>query len=264
MQITVYETKRERIREICITPENSEGKCLIWDPETDIITYDRPEAVTRWVNGEAGRYLETVYFELDVEKYNLIRSWIRQKVESYGVVAESTEKVIRIENSRDVWAPKPIDTILDHVIDEVAGMYRRNCRYFGYGQWNFSMKRLHDYIFSLDKRKVLTKKCLCPAYNDFVLSVGRPVFRRAEGNNKKNTFDFIDLEMVIRSTDVDKKKVVANKQEIFDKAIDKIQGSKQFQKYGIPVNFLHMYQFVLRHDGSLMISFDLKPIKGEF
>lgn len=241
MIVAVYETPRiERMKFTQITPIDREGKCLVIRPWDNMIQYERP-----WPDG-------TKYYESDEEIWKVILGAIRDRILQMGLVPESTEKVIPIENSRDVYAPKLYKHILPYVHSFV-------------GHRVVSLKEILTYISDdMNKHLFLSRKCLTPVYDEFVLSVGRPKFRRLDGNTRKNTFDIIDIELVIRSTDVDKQKVKEHKGEILQKTMNKIESSKSFQKYGIPTNFLRMYQFVLRHDGTIIISFDIKPIAGTF
>ena len=241
MIIAVYETpKFERAKFTMITPIDRDGKCLVIRPRDGLIQYEYP------------RPDYTKYYDSDEETWKLILGTIRNRILEMGLIPESTEKVIPIENRRDVYVPKLYKNILPYVHGYVGGRV-------------VSLNELLNYISNeMPKRQFLSNRCLTPVYDEFVLSVGRPKFRRLAGNTRKNSFDIIDIEIVIRSSDADKEKVKEHKQEILEKTMNKIESSKSFQKYGIPTNFLRMYQFVLRHDGTIMISFDLKPITGSF
>lgn len=177
---------------------------------------------------------------------------------SFGVVVGSKTQKHEVENARYYLVPKTLeelfDTLIRHVryVRDYAAIYRHE-------HIVLHLDDIYDYILDeMDKNRFLKKKTIKGPYTDFVLTVNRPKFRREVGNKNTKTFDFIDIEMVVRSTDATKEKVKANKDEIFKKAVEKLENNKSFQKYGVPVNFLKMYQFVVRKDGTLIISFCLK------
>lgn len=230
-----------------ITNPNWENKCLLFNQTTNTITYGLPEARTHRYDGA----FVTTHYEFDEKTYNLIINTIKNRIKDLGFIPDSYEKYQKIENDRRVWVVRDTESIV-HSVEYMVSL-----------RTGAKMKvTLDDVLYyiqkSMSKYDFLKQKYLGSKYEDFVLSVYRPVFRREAGNKKTNTFDFIDIEMLVRSSDADKNKVKEHQQEIFDKAIHKIQESKQFQKYGVPVNILHMYQFVVRHDGTLIISFEVK------
>lgn len=174
-----------------------------------------------------------------------------KKAKELGVVIGSTHQKFEIDNSRDYYAPKTMEELFHTLIRYVQLNYMKKLYFID----------LCNYITeTMDKHRFCRVKRMPGPYTDFVLSVDRPRFRRDVDNKKRNTFDFIDIDMVIRSTDASKEKVKANKEEIFKKALAKLETSKPFQKYGVPINFLKMYQFAVHRDGSLTISFCIKEL----
>lgn len=126
-----------------------------------------------------------------------------------------------------------------------------------------------DALLYFIKYKVPDRSFLAKAEDwnssEYILSVEKPIYRRATGNTNKNTFDFIDLLLVTRSNDCTKKRVLENKEEIFNKAIAAIERDRSFKKYGVPIGVLKMYQFSIKNNSLLTIHFCLKDefVKGE-
>lgn len=177
------------------------------------------------------------------------------KAEEHGIVIGSVHQKHEVENARYYLIPKTMDdlmlTLMRFVESKTNGtLYHERQRAY--------LTDIYEYISHMDKRTFQKIKQITGPYTDFVLTVNRPKFRREVGNKDTKTFDFIDVEMVVRSTDATKEKVKANKDEIFKKAIEKLENNKSFQKYGVPINFLKMYQFVVRKDGTLILSFCMK------
>lgn len=175
-----------------------------------------------------------------------------KKAKELGVVIGSTHQKFEIENSREYYAPKTMEELFHTLIRYVQLNHTKKLYFID----------LCNYITeTVDKHRFCRVRRIQGPYMDFVLSVDRPRFRRDVDNKNRNTFDFIDIDMVIRSSDASKEKVKANKEEIFKKALSKLESSKSFQKYGVPINFLKMYQFVVHRDGSLTISFCIKELR---
>lgn len=209
-----------------------------------------------WFDANRNAYIHAVY-EFNNDKYQHIINSIKSRIISMGLIPDSYEKFIRIDENRDVYVPRKISGIYRGLTIWVASENAKG-NYITYDDLIYHI--LHE----IKKKDFLQRKILTVLYEDFVLTTKVPRFRRDISNKDKSTFDFIDIEMVVRSTDATKEKVNANKQEIFDKAIAKLEVNKQFQKYGVPVNFLKMYQFVIRKDGTLIISFCIKDkVKGD-
>ena len=100
-----------------------------------------------------------------------------------------------------------------------------------------------------------------------VLKINRPEIRRETGNTNKNTFDFVRVEMSIRSTYQSVEKLKKCKKDLIQKALDKIDGYKPYQKYGVPVKYLHLYRMTLLQCGDLILDFEVPKaidiLKGE-
>ena len=109
----------------------------------------------------------------------------------------------------------------------------------------------------------LTKKPERKNNNDFVISVHRPVFQRYTGNENENTFDNVRLEIILREQNNMMQQCIEHKKEILDAAVYKLKSSKSFRKYGVPVNFLKVYDMVLTKDNCIILSLCLKELKDD-
>lgn len=219
---------------------------LIIDEDRHVVNFDRFDPFYE----DTPDGIEKIYFRYDSEKSDKLINAIMKRMEKIGVAPGDETKTVAF--AKDGF-PRFVGKTIDNFIDG-------SLRQYVYKHWITSFDDLLNHISNYIPDRSFVRKPKADRWepSEFVLTVNKPVFRRSNSNKKRNTFDFIDIEMVIRSTDVDKKKVIENKQEIFDKAIAKLETSKRFQNYGVPVSFLKMYQFVLRKDGALLISFCLK------
>ena len=80
--------------------------------------------------------------------------------------------------------------------------------------------------------------------SDPIISVSNPDITRKIGNNNKDTFDFVAVELLLRHDlgiqDMDA--YVKENIEMFNKrALEKIATSKKYQKFGVPVEYLKLY-----------------------
>lgn len=195
-----------------------------------------------------------IEFTRDTEKEELLIKTIKERMAKIGV--DPDDKTKHVSFNKDGF-PMYYGKTVENFINGSLRNYLESTYYFM--PFAELLERIKYYI----PDKSFVTKCPLGYSSEFVLTVNKPIFRRDIDNTNKNTFDFIDVEMVIRSTDVNKEKVLKNKKEIFDKAISRIENHRSFKKYGIPVNCLKMYSFILRHDGTLIVSFELKSVKGD-
>lgn len=96
-----------------------------------------------------------------------------------------------------------------------------------------------------------------PKNTSVILSVKSPKFERYAENDNKNTFDIVRVEVVLTSS-IKKEEIQNNKDNIIREAIKKIESSKKFLKFGVPVNILKLYDFVVSVDGTVRLSFCIK------
>lgn len=86
-------------------------------------------------------------------------------------------------------------------------------------------------------------------------------FQRKEGNDKKNTFDFMHVTASIVGNDIDKEKwAFDHMQELYQYVLDIVSKKKSFTKFGVPVGFLRLYSAKMSKTGMLYLSFELKEI----
>lgn len=226
---------------------NSWRPCLIL--RENVVEFDKFKPYAKYTNG----VMDMVYYESDPELERLLIQAIKNRMAEIGVDPDDKYKTV-------IFSKEGIPSFRAKTIQDFIN---GSLRTYVYNHWVSSFEDLLNVI------KIMPAQRFCINAdtwnpNEFILTVNRPKFRREVGNKNTKTFDFIDIEMVVRSTDATKEKVKANKDEIFKKAIEKLETSKRFQKYGVPVNFLKMYQFVVRKDGTLIISFCMKgEIRGE-
>ena len=99
--------------------------------------------------------------------------------------------------------------------------------------------------------------------NSFRRYITDPKIRitRVYGNNKKDTFDFIYVDISVNVDPSERKEwVIKYKKELIDIALNKLKEDNKFTKYNIPINFLKIGDIILRRDGILQIIFELKEM----
>lgn len=75
----------------------------------------------------------------------------------------------------------------------------------------------------------------------FITKVEKPVFERVPENKNKKTFDFIRIDVgVLYDFEGKMKYIRKNYEEICNIVLKKIEESKVFKSYGIPINFLKL------------------------
>lgn len=91
----------------------------------------------------------------------------------------------------------------------------------------------------------------------------KPVrFERETGNRKKDTFDFIRVDVGVPGYGMDKTEFIkGNINELNQKVLQKIKDNKRFQKFGVPINFLKLSNVVLRCDDLIEFTFELKDVE---
>ena len=120
-----------------------------------------------------------------------------------------------------------------------------------------TLEKLDEYYQNLVSEKEIWSKSL----KRFITKIERPIFICMPENPKKdNTFDFINVDVNIISEWPNKKQYIKmNIKEINKTVLDKIEKSRSFKKYGIPVNYLKISKVTLRKDlNSLHYVIELK------
>lgn len=98
----------------------------------------------------------------------------------------------------------------------------------------------------------------------FVARIGPPTVEREPENKNPKTFDFVRIEVFLSDMQLDTLQEVKNHyNEIMAMVIRKIERSRSFTKYGVPVNCLKVAKATLTRQKVLEIVFELKdPATG--
>ena len=94
-----------------------------------------------------------------------------------------------------------------------------------------------------------------------IVNVQGPIFQRFTGNEDPDTFDIIRIEILLRAfSDNSIELCREHKDELLEAAIDKLKSSVKFRNFGVPINFLKVYDIVLTHDHRVILSLCLKEL----
>lgn len=104
------------------------------------------------------------------------------------------------------------------------------------------------------------KRALPEGLDRFITKIIGPSIEREVGNKNTKTFDFIYMDVcIVNSWETDKREYIKqNLKEIKRRVIEKIENSKRFQRFGIPVNVLKITSITLTRDDVLHFIFELK------
>lgn len=97
-----------------------------------------------------------------------------------------------------------------------------------------------------------------------VQRIERPVYEREPGNQNKNTFDRIRCSVCLCSYltwDELKRYIRKWKQDIVWMVEQRIENDNRFQRFGVPINFLHLSALTLTRDFTLEFVFELKQFE---
>ena len=96
---------------------------------------------------------------------------------------------------------------------------------------------------------------------DPIISISKPDITRESSNKDKNTFDFVSVEILLRS-DLKIKNLesfIKKNMKSFDKrAREAIASNKSYQKYNVPVEYLTLYGIATRGVSCLEFKYELK------
>lgn len=207
-----------------------------------------------------------VFYEVDPIKEQLLIDAITERMREIGVAPGDKTKITTFNKEG---YPTYVGKSIKHFIDGSLrhALYDSYAHYSSYHlkPWETSFDDLLYFIRYTMPKSAFVHKSSDWNPSEYVLTVEKPIYRRALGNTRKNSFDFIEIEMVVRSNDATKERVLDNKDEIFNKAIAAIERDKSFKKFGVPIGILKMYQFSIHKGGILRINFCLKDelVKGE-
>lgn len=98
----------------------------------------------------------------------------------------------------------------------------------------------------------------------FITKIDKPIMERDIDNTNTKSFDFIRLQMFTVTYESDPLEIIKKyKKEILEMALEKIENSRRFKHYGLPVNFLKLDKFTYcRSSNMIELLFILKPIGG--
>lgn len=96
----------------------------------------------------------------------------------------------------------------------------------------------------------------------FVTKVCKPTFSRVPENLDAKTFDYVLVEVnVVQRWEEDRISYIQkNKKQIQQMVLSRLENSKDFQSYGVPINFLKLTRMTLRRDSVLEFLFELKEL----
>ena len=120
------------------------------------------------------------------------------------------------------------------------------------------LRKLYEHNKQIRKNPMSSLSGLCS-------KVHKPIVSRYNGNDKKNTFDYIRVEIDItrrgRSDQELYDMIRKYKKEIDNLVIISINDSKCLEKYNLNTNFLELRKMILRKDMVLEYTFGLKLTK---
>ena len=98
----------------------------------------------------------------------------------------------------------------------------------------------------------------------FVTKIEKPVFERVPENPKTNTFDYIIVDVnIVTDWDEDRREYIQkHRKDIFEKALQKVEGDRTLQRFGIPINFLRISTVTLKRDSVLEFILELKQLNN--
>lgn len=116
--------------------------------------------------------------------------------------------------------------------------------------------RLNRYEFGLKERSI-------EDMSDPIISITAPDITRKFGNDNKETFDFIAVEILLRHDlgiqDLDAY-VKENLQMLNKRALDKIAANKKYQSFGVPVEYLKLYSIGTHMKTEVRLMYELKNV----
>ncbi len=99
---------------------------------------------------------------------------------------------------------------------------------------------------------------------DPIISVSLPDITRKAGNDDKNTFDFVAVELLLRHdlNIKDMKAYVKKNLQILNKrALDKIAENRKYQSFGVPVEYLKLYSIGTHMKTEVRMMYELKKVR---
>ena len=102
--------------------------------------------------------------------------------------------------------------------------------------------------------------------SDPIISISKPSINRETGNKDKNTFDFIAIEILLRSdleiSDISEY-IKENLVDFDRRARKRIADYKPYRKFGVPVEFLSLYGIATRGRSCLEFRYELQKFNDD-
>ncbi len=100
-------------------------------------------------------------------------------------------------------------------------------------------------------------------FGDSVISISKPDISRERGNTDKNTFDFVSVEVLLRSdlgitVNTFDDYIRDNLSTINMRVCKSLDSDKRFQKYGVPASFLSLYAISKQGTVGLFLKYELR------
>lgn len=120
-----------------------------------------------------------------------------------------------------------------------------------------TISKFFEYLETLEPKP---RQELPTGLDRFITRICPIRIQREYGNKNTKTFDFIYVDVcIISEWETDRKQYIKeNMPEIKKRVVTKIEESKQFKRYGIPINFLKLTSITLTRDDVLHFIFELK------
>lgn len=98
----------------------------------------------------------------------------------------------------------------------------------------------------------------------FITKIDRPTMERDADNLNTKTFDFIRLHMYTLTYEENPMDIIKKyRKDILRMALNRIEETKKFKRYGVPINFLKLDRFTYCDNQKVIeLLFVLKPIEG--
>ncbi|OON85774.1 hypothetical protein BXO88_10990 [Oribacterium sp. C9] len=126
----------------------------------------------------------------------------------------------------------------------------------------YSLKDSMNYL-KLNRYEFALKERSKEEISDPIISVSTPDITRKFGNDNKETFDFVVVELLLRHDlgiqDMDAY-VKENLQMLNKRALDKIAVNKKYQSFDVPVEYLKLYSIGTHMKTGVRMMYELKNV----
>ena len=203
----------------------------------------------------AGRLLTTIPQHLHGDIY---LCEVKGEIRRYEITEDSAPTIIFDERDND---SKLYYKIAHALIGKKCYSYRTFVQKIAREHEEMSMEAALDYL--RDNPSEFTQGREGYDQTEPVISVSRPSINREAGNKDRNTFDFIMIEILLRS-DLEIPDIAEYiKENLIDfdgRAREKIAEYKPYQKYGVPIEFLSLYGIATRGKSCIEFRYELRKL----